>query len=359
MGQSQQFTSVIFSSRGILAVITCVCYMLVSSGLIVLNKYLMSDDGFHFPATLSGQGMVFSAVLSFLICKVFKLVEAKQQVSWSLFVFNLVPVGFFSSSTLFFGNWVYLFLSVSFIQMLKAFCPIIVMCLAFVARLETPSQRLIGSVCVIVSGTLLSSLGEANFNIPGIIVMFMAEFAEGMRLILAQYLLTNFKFHPLEGLMYQGSASAVWLLLGVSVFELPRILKENAFEIVMRHPWLYFLAGTMGFMVNTLAYFVIQLTSSLTLKVLSSAKNAAVILFSVVFMGEQVAMIQLVGYITSLAGFAWYNYVKIQDATNKKSRTKSEEAPDKEMSDEKINSAMHHSVTYPNLTHTYNKSAGA
>eukprot|EP01025_Chloroclados_australasicus_P023379 TRINITY_DN2371_c0_g1_i6.p1 TRINITY_DN2371_c0_g1~~TRINITY_DN2371_c0_g1_i6.p1 ORF type:complete len:222 (+),score=12.53 TRINITY_DN2371_c0_g1_i6:59-724(+) len=179
-----QVTKVLFSFRSVLAVLVCIAYMTVSSSLIVLNKYLMSDDGFHFPATLSGLGMVFSAILSFMVCKVFKFVEAKQQVTWNLFAFNLVPVGFFSASTLFFGNWVYLFLTVSFIQMLKAFCPIVVMTLAFIARLETPTHRLIGSVVVIVSGTFISSLGEANFNVSGIIVMFFSEFAEAMRLIL-------------------------------------------------------------------------------------------------------------------------------------------------------------------------------
>eukprot|EP01023_Acetabularia_acetabulum_P002601 TRINITY_DN11087_c0_g1_i1.p1 TRINITY_DN11087_c0_g1~~TRINITY_DN11087_c0_g1_i1.p1 ORF type:complete len:241 (-),score=27.43 TRINITY_DN11087_c0_g1_i1:53-700(-) len=174
MGGKGRLDTVIFSTKSLLAVIVCLAYMCVSSGLIVLNKYLMKDDGFHFPAALSGQGMIFSALFSMIICKGFKLVEAKQQVTWQLFFFNLVPVGFFSASTLFFGNWVYLFLSVSFIQMLKAFCPIIVMLLAFAARLESPTHRLIGSVCTIVFGTFVSSLGEANLNFTGITIMFLA-----------------------------------------------------------------------------------------------------------------------------------------------------------------------------------------
>lgn len=45
-------------------------WMAVSSGLIMLNKHLMSTDGFHFPMALSGLGMVFSSVASYLACRV-------------------------------------------------------------------------------------------------------------------------------------------------------------------------------------------------------------------------------------------------------------------------------------------------
>ena len=44
--------------------------MCLSSGLVVLNKYLLSYVGFQYPMTLSGLGMAFSAIASFLTCKV-------------------------------------------------------------------------------------------------------------------------------------------------------------------------------------------------------------------------------------------------------------------------------------------------
>jgi hypothetical protein len=52
-----------------------------------------------------------------------------------------MPVGFFMAGTLWAGNLVYLYLSVSFIQMLKAFTPVITMCALFVTRLETPTYK--------------------------------------------------------------------------------------------------------------------------------------------------------------------------------------------------------------------------
>ena len=50
--------------------VACLVYMAISSGLIVLNQQLMNGDGFRYPMALSGLGMGFSAVASYIACKV-------------------------------------------------------------------------------------------------------------------------------------------------------------------------------------------------------------------------------------------------------------------------------------------------
>ena len=49
--------------------VSCVGWMAVSSGLIMLNKHLMSTDGFHFPMGLSLLGMGFSSIASYIACR--------------------------------------------------------------------------------------------------------------------------------------------------------------------------------------------------------------------------------------------------------------------------------------------------
>ena len=70
----------------------------------------------------------------------------------------------------------------------------------------------------------------------------------------------------------------------------------------------------MGFSVNALAYAVIVTSSSLTLKVAGAVKNSLVAYCGVLFFGESVSPTQLVGYAVSLAGFTWYNKVKLRGA---------------------------------------------
>jgi len=66
--------------------------------------------------------------------------------------------------------------------------------------------------------------------------------------------------------MYMAPACMLWLLLGVALVEWPRIAAENALGLMAAKPGLYLAAAAMGFGVNSLAYIVIQLASSLTLK---------------------------------------------------------------------------------------------
>lgn len=56
--------------RWLAAASLCILYMSVSTGLILLNKYLMTIDGFEYPLALSSSGMAFSSIASFVTCKV-------------------------------------------------------------------------------------------------------------------------------------------------------------------------------------------------------------------------------------------------------------------------------------------------
>ena len=53
--------------------VTCVVagmWMTVSSGLILLNKWIMSADKFEYPMFLAGLGMLFSGFGAFVCCRV-------------------------------------------------------------------------------------------------------------------------------------------------------------------------------------------------------------------------------------------------------------------------------------------------
>ena len=66
----------------------------------------------------------------------------------------------------------------------------------------------------------------------------------------------------------------------------------------------------MGFACNALAYGVIRRAGSLTLKVLGTVKNVAVVGAGMALFGDRVAALQAVGYAVSIAGFVSYQRVK-------------------------------------------------
>ena len=83
--------------------------------------------------------------------QVFRLVEVKHKMTSHFYLTRIMPIGLFMALTLFFGNVVYLYLSVSFIQMLKVsghgspnYCPLQAACDWGVAcqRMSTaPAER--------------------------------------------------------------------------------------------------------------------------------------------------------------------------------------------------------------------------
>lgn len=310
--------------HAVVAVAVCMSWMLVSSGIVLLNKFLLSNDGFHFPFALASFGMCFSTVASFVVVRVLRWVHTENNYfSWNNVLNKYMPVGFLMACTLFTGNKVYLYLTVSFIQMLKAFTPVITMCFLFAFKMEAPTQIMILSTLGIAVGTAISSAGEANFSLTGIFYMMCSETAEALRLVLTQKLMAGFKMHPIEGLMYLAPACAFWLLLGSLIFEYPQMVAEGTIELVKAHPHYYLACAMMGFLTNALAFGVIKVTSSLTLKVVGTVKNSATVLFGVLLFGDVVTFTQLVGYTMSTVGFGFYNYGKmVQPPLNYKSESK-------------------------------------
>lgn len=314
-GGGQGKPSPALAARAFAAVAAVLSWMTVSSMLILLNKRIMDKEAglnFHYPMTLSGMGMGFSSVAGWLCCRVFKVVPCKRRVANDFYFTNMVPIGLFMALTLYLGNLAYLYLTVSFIQMLKAFTPVITMFILFSFGLEKVSQELMASVFIICAGTLAASVGNATFSFVGVTAMMLSETAEALRLVLTQKLLANLKFHPVEGLMYLAPACCFWLTVGALFVEVPAMRADGAFRTLADNVGTFALAAVLGFGVNTLAYAVIITSSSLTLKVVGTVKNGLVAYFGVLFYAERVTALQAGGYAVALGGFGWYNKIKVR-----------------------------------------------
>jgi hypothetical protein len=145
--------------------------------------------------------------------------------------------------------------------------------------------------------------------------MLLSEIAEAMKLVMTQVLLNNFKLSVFESLYYLAPAGLLWMIIAIIFFELDDLIKDDAWSIIVNNAGMFVLAGVLGFLVNILSFFVIQVTSSVTLKVLATARNAGLVLFCALFLSEAVTGMQFFGYSLSLGCFVWYNAIKMQPSS--------------------------------------------
>jgi drug/metabolite transporter (DMT)-like permease len=88
--------------------------------------------------------------------------------------------------TLWTGNHVYLYLSVAFIQMFKAFTPVITMACLVVAGLERPNGSMVAAVLITAAGTALAAYGELNLSFIGLALNVASGVSESVRLVMTQ-----------------------------------------------------------------------------------------------------------------------------------------------------------------------------
>eukprot|EP00201_Polytomella_parva_P017143 CAMPEP_0175059460 /NCGR_PEP_ID=MMETSP0052_2-20121109/12445_1 /TAXON_ID=51329 ORGANISM="Polytomella parva, Strain SAG 63-3" /NCGR_SAMPLE_ID=MMETSP0052_2 /ASSEMBLY_ACC=CAM_ASM_000194 /LENGTH=196 /DNA_ID=CAMNT_0016325013 /DNA_START=699 /DNA_END=1289 /DNA_ORIENTATION=- len=143
--------------------------------------------------------------------------------------------------------------------------------------------------------------------------MLFSQVMESIRLVMTQSLLKGLDFQPLEGLYYTAPACGFWLILQSAVFEMPSFIRNNDVTNLVKYRNWILICCVLGFPLNLFSYFLIKLTSSLTLKILANAKNTFLVFVGVVFLGETVSGVQFSGYIVSMVGFIWYNFFSFKD----------------------------------------------
>ena len=179
-------------------------YMLASPTAILVNKVLMKDYGFGYPVLVSALGQGTTAIAAWVAVQLgYVSLETGRQVEKK----NLIILGGASALALVLGQYPYLYLTVAFIQMLKAFSPAYMVIFLYCLGVEYPSRRVISCILGLSAFTAVASAGEVNFNVIGVLFMAAASISDALRLVIAQKLLKNLKMQPMETLCTHAGAA--------------------------------------------------------------------------------------------------------------------------------------------------------
>nr|GMD92575.1 probable sugar phosphate/phosphate translocator At3g14410 [Ipomoea batatas] len=370
-------------------------YIALSSGQIFFNKWVLSSKeiNFPYPLALTLLHMVFSSVACFLLTKVFKIMKVEPGMTlemWTvalpssgvytiikggwgmkfishifapgyLYIWSVIPIGAMFAMTLWLGNTAYLYISVSFAQMLKAIMPVAVFILGVAAGLEVMSCRMLLIMSIISFGVLVASYGEININWIGVVYQMGGVVGEALRLIFMEILVKRkgLKLNPISVMYYvspcrhafyflkayyQFSLSCSVFLLFVCIDyhvllqELFSMITESSFQysaICLLVPWIFLekpkmeaqetwsfqplilsLNSLCTFALNLSVFLVISHTSALTIRVAGVVKDWVVVLLSaLIFADTKLTLIN----IFAIAGVAAYNNHKLKKEASRTS----------------------------------------
>ncbi|CAL6270079.1 unnamed protein product [Bathycoccus prasinos] len=285
----------------------------LSSGVILFNKYILSFFGFPFPISLTMIHMCFCSCMAFLIIRVFKLVNSND-LDRQTYVQKIVPVGALFALSLWLSNTAYVYLSVAFIQMLKALMPASVYTVGCLMGIEQFTYARLANMFVITLGVCIASYGELNFHLLGVLIQLASVCAEAFRLGLVQIILNSekLKMNSITTLYYVSPACFIFLLIPFTFLEVPRYLDTNT-EVNTSQPHILFLNACTAFALNMAVYLLIGKTSALTMNVAGVVKDWLLIFISSALFDAPITKLQLFGYGISFVAVCYYNYSKYKD----------------------------------------------
>lgn len=299
------------------AVLATILYCVAGPSLIFLNKYILADLDFPYGSALSLLGVAMSSLLSgAALLAGAASSDRVRRMTPRFYATRILPIGVALGLCLATGNVAYLYNSVAFVQILKAFAPVVLLAVLFATRLETPSTVLVLSIFVISGGTAVAVEGEMRLSASGALIMLASEFFEAVKLVMMQILLVDKKYGAVEGLAVIGPAAV--LALAATTLLLDDY--ADAAAKVRARPLPFLAASLGGVAVNLATNLMVAATSALTLRITSLLRNIGVVLVSALVVRDaelrsKISPTELLGFGLSVCGVALYQHARRHPAS--------------------------------------------
>lgn len=196
----------------------------------------------------------------------------KVKMTGRVYLRAIVPIGVMFSLSLICGNMTYLYLSVSFIQMLKATTPVAVLLATWGMGLAPANMKVLANVSVIVVGVIIASIGELDFNMIGFLFQIGGIIFEATRLVMVQGLLSSadFKMDPMVSLYYFAPICAVMNGAVALFLEFPHVTLEQVYGVGVG---VLIINAVIAFLLNVSVVFLVSRSSILELHMEISIPN--------------------------------------------------------------------------------------
>ncbi|XP_042966785.1 probable sugar phosphate/phosphate translocator At3g17430 isoform X2 [Carya illinoinensis] len=304
-------------------------YILLSSGVILYNKWVLSPKYFNFPfpITLTMIHMGFSGAVAFFLVRVFKVVSPVK-MTFEIYATCVVPISAFFASSLWFGNTAFLHISVAFIQMLKALIYQVTGIFAEALRLVLTQVLLQKKGLTLNPITSLyyiapcryfcfeaSVFWRMNNSVKSFVAIRVLFFFINLYTMIFKHLhrWVHSKYYGMTfSLVDTFTCSFVFLFVPWCLLEMTQMQvfqDQNEFNF-----WIFFSNALCALALNFSIFLVIGRTGAVTIRVAGVVKDWMLIALStVIFPESTITGLNIIGYGVALCGIFMYNYLKVNE----------------------------------------------
>jgi hypothetical protein len=283
-------------------------WFLLSGALTIFNKWVFVGAGADFPhvACLTWLHMVSASVLTRVLRVVkpdfFPAVDQHGPFGNSELMKLVLPVALLQSLTLVLGNTAYLYLSVSYIQMIKAAMPAMVFVISCFLKIEEFSFKETVFLLLIGAGVAGCSHGEMLFNWTGLAFQMSSFLCESFRLIMLKIMLSRGSMSaldPLSGLYYLAPLNVLALTIPM-LYEMQNI----TFDQILGLKYVFLANCLMAFALNVAGVCFMSMASAVQFAVVGLLKDFSLIIGSTFVFGNLLTREELLGSLVVMASAA-------------------------------------------------------
>jgi solute carrier family 35 protein C2 len=309
-------------------------------------KWVFLNKNDQFPFTFISIQCAINVLVAGIMCKLWNLYINHQIINWNLFK-KLIPIGILTGFDYGLSNLSLVFVTVTVYTIVKSVVPLFIMIISFITGVLKPKLSLILSVVFITIGIMLTLFGFTQVNILGVFFIALAAGCAAIRLVGLQKVLQSTDIIPRKLLTdedfersddevlelhlepthvpsllvycYVSGVISLTLLPLAAIFEFRDIyVKFSDYKLVdhsdlyskiffmMRFFSIAIVGGTIGLILNVSEYFVIQLTSSLTLSIIGIIRELLLIALGMLLFGDKMTIVNSIGYVICLCGIIVY-----------------------------------------------------
>lgn len=290
-------------------------WMVLSSAIVIYNKWLFSAGGFPYPLALTSMHMtccflVFGSIRLLAPANVRSVImpDADVETPWPVYIKNFLVISFFYAGTLGTGNLAYLYSSVAFVQMMKPMNCIFASLAAFAVGMDPATNSHLTIVAIIAFGIFFAThnANAAQFSTTGCVLQVISSLSEGCRLAMVQLVTTSgLKLDPVTTVYHFSFASAVLLISACYLLEWHTMDLSKLIS-----PWAIVVNCAMAVVLNVLVAQVIKKTSAVTFALAGILKDIGIIVGSALLFLTPITRLMLLGYTISVAGLCMFKAYK-------------------------------------------------